>query len=71
MFFQVAKHVIFNCFIVMVSYNGLFQYPEYPSKMFFLCEIERVRGGKIPIVLNHIVYERMKDKHPKNWRTMA
>ncbi|KAM1004882.1 hypothetical protein FF1_004956 [Malus domestica] len=40
-------------------------YPEYPSKLLFFCEIEPVSGGETPIVLSHIVYERMKDKHPQ------
>ncbi|CAN6553056.1 unnamed protein product [Malus baccata var. baccata] len=40
-------------------------YPEYPSKLLFFCEIEPVSGGETPIVLSHLVYERMKDKHPQ------
>ncbi|TQD71135.1 hypothetical protein C1H46_043330 [Malus baccata] len=48
-----------------VSYEVSFQYPEYPSKLLFFCEIEPVSGGETPIVLSHIVYERMKDKHPQ------
>ncbi|KAM2366388.1 hypothetical protein ACFX1X_005085 [Malus domestica] len=40
-------------------------YPEYPSKLLFFCEVEPVSGGETPIVLSHIVYERMKNKHPQ------
>ncbi|GJZ63755.1 clavaminate synthase-like protein [Tanacetum coccineum] len=38
--------------------------PDFPSKLFFFCEEEPESGGETPIVLSHIVYERMKEKHP-------
>ncbi|KAK1362872.1 Clavaminate synthase [Heracleum sosnowskyi] len=38
--------------------------PEFPSKLFFFCEVEPGSGGETPIVLSHIIYERMKDKYP-------
>ncbi|KAL0319308.1 UNVERIFIED_CONTAM: Clavaminate synthase-like protein [Sesamum angustifolium] len=38
--------------------------PEYPSKLFFFCEVEPADGGETPIVLSHVVYERMKEKYP-------
>lgn len=47
------------------GFDGEFQVPEFPSKLFFYCEIEPKCGGETPIVLSHIVYERMKDKHPE------
>lgn len=40
------------------------QVPEFPSKLFFFCEIEPKKGGETPIVLSHIIYEKMKEKHP-------
>ncbi|KAJ6711536.1 GAMMA-BUTYROBETAINE HYDROXYLASE-RELATED [Salix purpurea] len=46
---------------------GLFasdQVPEFPSKLFFFCEVEPGSGGETPIVLSHVVYERMKERHP-------
>lgn len=43
----------------------MFQVPEYPSKLFFFCEIEPESGGETPIVLSHVVYERMKERHPE------
>uniref|UniRef100_A0A803MLW3 TauD/TfdA-like domain-containing protein n=1 Tax=Chenopodium quinoa TaxID=63459 RepID=A0A803MLW3_CHEQI len=39
--------------------------PEFPSKLFFYCEVEPKTGGETPIVLSHIIYERMKEKHPE------
>ena len=39
--------------------------PKYPTKLFFFCETEPVSGGETPIVPSHVVYERMKEKHPE------
>ncbi|CAL1378292.1 unnamed protein product [Linum trigynum] len=39
--------------------------PEFPTKLFFFCEVEPVSGGETPIVLSHVVYDRMKEKHPE------
>lgn len=41
------------------------QVTEYPTKLFFFCEIEPKSGGETPIVLSHIVYERMKERYPE------
>lgn len=41
------------------------QVPEFPAKLFFFCEVEPGSGGETPIVLSHIVYDRMKTKHPE------
>ncbi|CAH9056168.1 unnamed protein product [Cuscuta epithymum] len=41
------------------------QVPEYPSKLFFYCEVEPGNGGETPIVLSHVVYEKMKSKYPE------
>ncbi|XP_076939307.1 clavaminate synthase-like protein At3g21360 [Bidens hawaiensis] len=38
--------------------------PNPPTKLFFFCEEEPRIGGETPIVLSHIIYIRMKDKHP-------
>ncbi|KAK1434162.1 hypothetical protein QVD17_11080 [Tagetes erecta] len=38
--------------------------PDSPTKLFFFCEEEPGSGGETPIVLSHIVYEKMKEKHP-------
>ncbi|KAL7604555.1 hypothetical protein Lser_V15G17641 [Lactuca serriola] len=38
---------------------------EFPSKLFFFCEIEPGRGGETCIVLSHVIYEKMKGKHPE------
>ncbi|KAL7603303.1 hypothetical protein Lser_V15G18033 [Lactuca serriola] len=38
---------------------------DFPSKLFFFCEEEPGSGGETPIVLSHIVYEKMKEKHPE------
>uniref|UniRef100_A0A1J3CRN1 Clavaminate synthase-like protein n=1 Tax=Noccaea caerulescens TaxID=107243 RepID=A0A1J3CRN1_NOCCA len=46
-------------------HHEMAQVPEFPSKLFFYCEIEPKSGGETPIVLSHVVYERMKGKHPE------
>ncbi|KAM0032033.1 putative TauD/TfdA-like domain, taurine dioxygenase TauD-like superfamily [Helianthus debilis subsp. tardiflorus] len=38
--------------------------PDSPTKLFFFCEEEPGEGGETPIVLSHIVYEKMKERHP-------
>ncbi|KAI3671605.1 hypothetical protein L1987_87344 [Smallanthus sonchifolius] len=38
--------------------------PNYPTKLFFFCEEEPGIGGETPIVLSHIIYEKMKERHP-------
>ncbi|XP_076953382.1 clavaminate synthase-like protein At3g21360 [Bidens hawaiensis] len=38
--------------------------PDPPTKLFFFCDEEPGMGGETPIVLSHIIYEKMKDKHP-------
>ncbi|KAI7734325.1 hypothetical protein M8C21_017030, partial [Ambrosia artemisiifolia] len=35
--------------------------PVSPKKLFFFCEEEPGEGGETPIVLSHIVYEKMKE----------
>lgn len=37
---------------------------EFPSKLLLFCEVEPEKGGETPIVLSHMVYERMKEKYP-------
>ncbi|CAH1422720.1 unnamed protein product [Lactuca virosa] len=39
--------------------------PDYPSKLFFFCEEAPRAGGETPIVLSHIIYDKMKEKHPE------
>ncbi|CAI9114217.1 OLC1v1014881C1 [Oldenlandia corymbosa var. corymbosa] len=46
-------------------HHEMAQVPEYPSKLFFFCEVVPATGGETPIVLSHIVYERMKEKYPE------
>ncbi|GMH14246.1 hypothetical protein Nepgr_016087 [Nepenthes gracilis] len=45
-------------------HHEMAQVPEFPSKLFFFCEVEPGSGGETPIVLSHVVYERMKERHP-------
>ncbi|GFP97786.1 clavaminate synthase-like protein at3g21360 [Phtheirospermum japonicum] len=45
-------------------HHEMAQLPEYPSKLFFYCDVEPARGGETPIVLSHVVYDRMKEKYP-------
>nr|VDD14570.1 unnamed protein product [Brassica rapa] len=46
-------------------HHEMAQVPEFPSKLFFYCEVEPNSGGETPLVLSHVVYERMKEKHPE------
>ncbi|KAE8689904.1 Clavaminate synthase-like protein [Hibiscus syriacus] len=46
-------------------HHEMAQVPEFPSKLFFFCEVEPGTGGETPIVLSHIVYEKMKEKYPE------
>ncbi|KAL6996400.1 hypothetical protein U1Q18_006528 [Sarracenia purpurea var. burkii] len=39
--------------------------PKFPSKLFFFCEVAPAKGGETPIVLSHIIYQRMKEKYPE------
>ncbi|CAH1422690.1 unnamed protein product [Lactuca virosa] len=39
--------------------------PDFPTKVFFYCDEEPGEGGETPIVLSHIIYEKMKEKHPE------
>ncbi|KAJ8756120.1 hypothetical protein K2173_024667 [Erythroxylum novogranatense] len=45
-------------------HHEMAQVPEFPSKLFFFCEVEPRSGGETPIVLSHVVYQKMKDKYP-------
>ena len=33
--------------------------------MFFFCEVAPTSGGETPILLSHIVYERMRQNYPE------
>ncbi|GAB2269364.1 hypothetical protein Dimus_004284 [Dionaea muscipula] len=46
-------------------HHEMAQVLEFPSKLFFFCEVEPGSGGETAIVLSHIIYQRMKDKHPE------
>jgi alpha-ketoglutarate-dependent taurine dioxygenase len=46
-------------------HHEMAQVPEFPSKLFFFCEVEPGSGGETPIVLSHIIYEKMKERHPE------
>ncbi|KAI3521479.1 hypothetical protein L1887_10947 [Cichorium endivia] len=39
--------------------------PDFPTKLFFFCDEEPGAGGETPIVLSHIIYDKMKEKHPE------
>ncbi|KAL4583795.1 hypothetical protein LXL04_008379 [Taraxacum kok-saghyz] len=38
---------------------------DFPSKLFFYCDEEPEAGGETPIVLSHILYEKMAERHPE------
>ncbi|KAL4625981.1 hypothetical protein ACB092_05G063500 [Castanea dentata] len=46
-------------------HHEMAQVTTFPSKLFFFCEVEPGSGGETPIVLSHLVYEKMKEKHPE------
>ncbi|OVA12495.1 Taurine catabolism dioxygenase TauD/TfdA [Macleaya cordata] len=46
-------------------HHEMAQVPEFPSKLFFFCEEEPGSGGETPIVLSHVIYERMKVRFPE------
>ncbi|ERN15161.1 clavaminate synthase-like protein At3g21360 [Amborella trichopoda] len=46
-------------------HHEMAQVPEYPTKLFFFCEEEPRKGGETPIVLSHLIYEKMKDRFPE------
>lgn len=46
-------------------HHEMAQVPKFPSKLFFFCEVEPKNGGETPIVLSHIIYERMRETHPE------
>ncbi|CAL1387011.1 unnamed protein product [Linum trigynum] len=46
-------------------HHELAHVPEFPTKLFFFCEVEPASGGETPMVLSHVVYERMKEKYPE------
>ncbi|CAN1177299.1 Clavaminate synthase-like protein At3g21360 [Linum perenne] len=46
-------------------HHEMSQVPMYPTKLFFFCEVEPGSRGETPVVLSHVVYERMKDKYPE------
>lgn len=45
-------------------HHEMAQVPQFPSKLFFFCEVEPATGGETPIVLSHVIYDRMKDRYP-------
>ncbi|KAK9066214.1 hypothetical protein SSX86_013535 [Deinandra increscens subsp. villosa] len=38
---------------------------EFPSKLFFYCEEEPGKGGETPVVLSHVIHDKMKERHPE------
>ncbi|XP_050285977.1 clavaminate synthase-like protein At3g21360 isoform X2 [Quercus robur] len=46
-------------------HHEMAQVTTFPSKLFFFCEVEPGSGGETPIVLSHLVYEKMKERHPE------
>ncbi|XP_078429027.1 2-oxoglutarate (2OG) and Fe(II)-dependent oxygenase superfamily protein [Wolffia australiana] len=46
-------------------HHEMSQVPEFPSKLFFFCEVEPKMGGETPIALSNRIYNRMKENHPE------
>ncbi|KAK7401470.1 hypothetical protein VNO78_12981 [Psophocarpus tetragonolobus] len=51
-------------------HHEMAQVPQFPSKLFFFCQVEPGGGGETPIVLSHVVYEKMKEKYPEFVQTL-
>ncbi|KAK2654621.1 hypothetical protein Ddye_014477 [Dipteronia dyeriana] len=49
----------------MGFHQEMVQTLQSPSKLLFFCEVEPASGGETPIVLSHIVYERMRPNYPE------
>ncbi|CAH9122783.1 unnamed protein product [Cuscuta epithymum] len=49
----------------ILFHHEMAQVLKHPSKLFFYCEVEPRSGGETPIVLSHVVYEKMKNKYPE------
>lgn len=45
-------------------HHEMAQVPEYPAIVFFFCEVKPAEGGETPILLSHLVYERMQATYP-------
>ncbi|KAL4583804.1 hypothetical protein LXL04_008388 [Taraxacum kok-saghyz] len=45
-------------------HNEMSHAPVFPSKLFFFCEVEPGSGGETCIAPSHVIYEKMKEKHP-------
>lgn len=45
-------------------HHEMAQVPEYPLRVFFFCEVKPAEGGETPIVLSHLIYDRMQAKYP-------
>ncbi|EPS67856.1 hypothetical protein M569_06917, partial [Genlisea aurea] len=51
---------------VKISYHHEMAYlPKYPSKLLFFCDLPPAGGGETPLVPSHVIYDRMKHKHPE------
>ncbi|CAN1836815.1 Clavaminate synthase-like protein At3g21360 [Linum perenne] len=46
-------------------HHEMSQAAKFPTKVFFFCEVEPGSGGETPIVLSHLIYDKMKDKYPE------
>ncbi|KAI7734334.1 hypothetical protein M8C21_017039 [Ambrosia artemisiifolia] len=46
-------------------HHEMAQVPKFPLKVFFFCEVEPKVGGETPIVLSHVIYDKMKHKYPE------
>ncbi|GAY56400.1 hypothetical protein CUMW_171630 [Citrus unshiu] len=59
------RNIPFHQEMALVMLERYMLLPQFPSKLFFFCEVEPVSGGDTPLVLSHIVYERMKESYPE------
>lgn len=46
-------------------HHEMAQVPKFPTKVLFFCEVEPASGGETPVVLSHLVYERMRERYPE------
>ncbi|KAJ7547635.1 hypothetical protein O6H91_08G096200 [Diphasiastrum complanatum] len=46
-------------------HHEMAQVPTFPARLFFYCDTEPKEGGETPIVLSHVVYEKMVNEYPQ------
>src|SRR5262249_54091296 len=51
--------------VTIFLHHEMAQTPIYPSRLFFFCEQPAETGGATPICRSDVLWERLKEKHPR------